>query len=69
MDILGLLKGYKMIIATIGAVALFITVVCQVLADGFQFADVNAIMQAFIVMMGTWGATAKLSAIEKTIVK
>lgn len=63
------LKGYKSIIGTVGAIATFILLTCNQLADGFQFADVEVIMAGFSAMMLAIGLTGKAIAIENSLKK
>ena len=61
------LTGYKSIIGIIGAVATFVLVCCNALADGFQFADVEVLLGAFSALMLAFGLTAKAIDIQKSI--
>ena len=63
------LKGYKSIIGAIGAVATFVALTAQALADGFQMGDITVIMGGFSAMMLAIGLTGKAIDIQNSIKK
>jgi hypothetical protein len=69
MDILNMLKGYKSIIGCVAAIATFVLLVCNQLADGFQFSDVQNIMGGFSALMLALGLTGKAIDIQNSLKK
>ena len=54
------LNGKKTWISGIGAIGVFLTVVANTLADGFQVADIQPILVAFSAVMAIFGFGGKL---------
>ena len=63
------LNGKKTALGTISGIATFVLVVTQVLADGFQFADLNIIMGGFSALMIAIGLGHKAKKVEDLIKK
>lgn len=66
---LNFLKGSRSVIGCVGAVAAFVVLVCKQLGDGFQIADIEAILVGFSAMMLAIGLTGKAIAIENAAKK
>ena len=64
-----MLNGKKTVIGVIGAVATFVLVVTQSLADGFQSGDLNIIIGGFSALMIAIGLGHKAEKIETALKK
>ena len=65
MDILTLGKGWRSIVGIVGAIATFIVVIANALADGIQTCDIQIILGGFSALMLAIGWTGKLANLEK----